>query len=141
MSISPELEEVVEKISPKKSVINLTDYRDDNFAIHGYSISKILDDIILVQCIDVGDDSGYIRRGDILTMATARAWRLGKVILIGDKTREVKVGDIVSFPNDKGIPVDNINVKGIKGTIRNCVFLNEQRIFGICEELKDDKTD
>ena len=49
-----------------------------------------------------------------------------------------KPGDIVCFPDDKGIKVDNLSVAGFDSSIRDCLFLNEDRFFGICEEIEPD---
>jgi len=43
-----------------------------------------------------------------------RTWRLARVILRGPLCKFADVGDIVCFPDDKVIKVDNITVKGIK---------------------------
>jgi hypothetical protein len=36
------------------------------------------------------------------------------------------------FPNDKGAPVSNMEIEGY-GKIKKGMFLNEQRLFGICK--------
>jgi hypothetical protein len=59
-------------------------------------------------------------------------WRIAKVILAGPDCKTVTEGDIIVFPNDKGIQVSNLN------DYKNVVFLNESRIFGVCEP-KDTK--
>jgi hypothetical protein len=41
--------------------------------------------------------------------------------------KTVKEGDFIVFPNDRGMRVSNLN--GLK----HIVFLNEQRIFGVCK--------
>ena len=43
-----------------------------------------------------------------------------------------KKGDIVVFPNNLGVTVANMEVAG-HGKISNGIFLNESRVFGICE--------
>jgi cellobiose-specific phosphotransferase system component IIB len=60
------------------------------------------------------------------------AWRKGKVILKGPNVKQCKVGDIVVFPNNMGIPISNLDVTD-HGKVKNGLFLNEQRMFGICE--------
>ena len=37
------------------------------------------------------------------------------------------------FPNDKGAPVSNMDIEGY-GIIKRGMFLNEQRLFGICKQ-------
>ena len=51
--------------------------------------------------------------------------------------RFTEVGDIVVFPNNMGIPVSNLVVENY-GTVKKALFLNEQRIFGICK-LKNEE--
>ena len=63
---------------------------------------------------------------------------MARVILVGPKCAYTKPGDIVCFPDDKGIKVDNLSVTGFDSSIRDCLFLNEDRFFGICEEIEPD---
>jgi cellobiose-specific phosphotransferase system component IIB len=60
------------------------------------------------------------------------AWRKGKIIITGPQVRWVKKGDIVVFPNNMGIPITNLEVED-HGKIKNGLFLNEQRLFGVCK--------
>ena len=102
-----------------------------------YILSFIFDDIILVEFIDeASDEAGdAVKRGGIFipTNALNKAWRKAKVILTGPEVKYTKKGDIVMFPNDKGASVSNIEVEG-HGRIKKGMFLNEQRLFGICKE-------
>mgnify|MGYP003647896347 CR=1 FL=1 len=54
------------------------------------------------------------------------------------ETKYVKEGDIVIFPNNMGVSISNINVTG-KGKVKKGIFLNEERMFGICKR-RDDST-
>jgi hypothetical protein len=78
---------------------------------------------------DVNEDGTEIKRGSIwVPINTVNfTWRLAKVLIAGPDCKTVKSNDVVMFPNDKGIQVANMN--GLK----NVVFLNESRIFGVCE--------
>ena len=93
-----------------------------------FEITELLGDVIQVVYADVAaDGKSLVRNGIILPeqVVDSRAWRVGKVVLAGPDTKQVKAGDFVIFPGDKGI-------KGIqKGGTMN-IFLNEERIFGIC---------
>jgi len=121
--------------SAKRSLINLDVYKSDNLSLLGYKLNKVLDDILLVQFVDLSNDGkSVVRNGIHIPLSQMqRTWRLARVILRGPLCKFADVGDIVCFPDDKGIKVDNITVKGIEGSVRDCVFLNEQRIFGVCE--------
>ena len=67
-----------------------------------------------------------------------KAWRIGRVVLHGPNSQSVKPGDYVCFPNDKGIPVSNLQVECefFTGTIEDAIFLDENRIFGTCKKVK-----
>lgn len=93
-----------------------------------YEITELLGDTIQVVYKDVSDDgTALIRNGLFIpqNVAEQKAWRVGEVILAGPGTRQVKKGHFVIFPGDKGLPA-------IKKDGRMSVFLNEERIFGIC---------
>ena len=66
-----------------------------------------------------------------------KAWRKAKVILAGPKAEYAKVGDIVLFPSNLGVTVANIDVNG--ETVKKGIFLNEDRLFGICNLKNADK--
>ena len=123
-------------------VIDFDDYRNDNFTIFGFKLAKVLDDIMLIQYADAGDDRGdtVIRNGIAIPLAhVEKAWRIGKVVLAGPKCKYVKVNDYVTFPSDKGIPCSNLDVEGV-GVLKDATFLNETRIFGICTPGKLNKS-
>jgi hypothetical protein len=127
--------------SVKRSLIDLDTYQDtDTFSLHGYKLNRVMDDIVLAQYVDLSEDgSSVIRNGIHIPLSQVRrTWRMARVILVGPKCNYTKPGDIVCFPDDKGIKVDNLSVTGFDSSIRNCLFLNEDRFFGICEEIEPD---
>jgi cellobiose-specific phosphotransferase system component IIB len=100
-------------------------------------LSNLFDDVILIEYCDIqGGDAGseYILRGGIAIPVNQihNAWRKGRVILNGPRVQYAKVGDIVVFPNNMGIPITNLEIED-HGKIKNGLFINEQRIFGICK--------
>ena len=94
-----------------------------------YEIVELLGDVIQLVYADVASDGkSLVRNGIILPSEVVdnKAWRIGKVLLTGPDVRQVKPGQYVIFPGDKGI-------KGLqKNGVLN-VFLNEERIFGIVQ--------
>jgi co-chaperonin GroES (HSP10) len=110
-------------------LVQIDNYKGSNFELEGWKLSKVLDDILMVQYADVNEEGTEVKRGSIWLPINAvnHVWRIGKVLLAGPNTKTVKEGDFIVFPNDKGIQVSSLN--GLK----NIVFLNEARIFGICE--------
>jgi hypothetical protein len=109
--------------------VQIDQYLGHEFNLEGYKLTKVLDDILMCQYIDVNEDGTEIKRGSIwVPINTVNfTWRLAKVVLAGPNCKTVTVGDIITFPSDKGLPVAHFN--GLK----NVVFLNEERIFGVCE--------
>tara|TARA_R110001583_G_scaffold190093_1_gene354029 strand:+ start:17 stop:499 length:483 start_codon:yes stop_codon:yes gene_type:complete len=127
--------------SVKKSLIDLDTYQDtDTFSLHGYKLNRVMDDIVLAQYVDLSEDGhSVIRNGIHIPLSQVkRTWRMARVILAGPKCKYTTPGDIVCFPDDKGIKVDNLSVTGFDSSIRDCLFLNEDRFFGICEEIEPD---
>lgn len=123
----------------QKSHIDLSDRSlptDFGFG-NDYQLSKLMDDVILVEFCDVIDDGiggQALSRGGIAIPLThvISAWRKAKVILIGPNVRYTNVGDIVVFPNNMGQGITNLDVEG-HGKIKDGYFINEQRMFGICK--------
>jgi hypothetical protein len=128
----------IDQAPVQKSHIDLSDRSlPTDFGLDDYVFSDLLDDVILVEYADLVLDEvagDYILRGGIAIPVNQihNAWRKGKVILAGPQVRWIKVGDIVVFPNNMGIPISNLEVEN-HGKIKNGLFLNEQRVFGICK--------
>lgn len=97
-----------------------------------FEITELLGDVIQITYADVAENGrDLIRNGILLPAAVvdSKAWRIGKVIMTGPNTKQVKAGHYVIFPGDKGI-------KGIQKDGKMNIFLNEERIFGICAPAK-----
>jgi hypothetical protein len=109
--------------------VQLDHYIGSSMNLEDWTLTKVLDDILMCQYIDVNEDGTEVKRGSIwVPINTVNfTWRLAKVILCGPDCKTVKQDDIIMFPNDKGIQVANMN------DMKNIVFLNESRIFGVCE--------
>ena len=128
----------VDVLIPQKSHIDLSDKMlPSDFGLDDYVLSNLFDDVILIEYCDLhgGEDgSEYILRGGIAVPINQvhNAWRKGKVILNGPRVQYANVGDIVVFPNNMGIPITNLEVEN-HGKIKNGLFINEQRMFGICK--------
>jgi hypothetical protein len=94
-----------------------------------FEITELLGDVIQVEYADVASDgNSLVRNGIVLphSVVDNKAWRVGRVVLTGPNTKQVKQGHYVIFPGDKGIV-------GIQRNGKTNVFLNEERIFGICK--------
>jgi co-chaperonin GroES (HSP10) len=112
--------------------VQLEQYKGSSMEMIDWHLDKVLDDILMCQYVDINEEGTEVKRGSIwVPINTVHfAWRVAKVILAGPKCETVKEGDHIIFPNDKGIQVNSLN--GLK----NIVFLNESRIFGVCSPLE-----
>lgn len=113
--------------------VQLDNYLGSDMNLENWTLKKVLDDILMCQYIDINEDGTEVKRGNIWVPVNAVnfTWRLAKVLIAGPDCKTVKEGDVVVFPNDKGIQVANLN--GYK----HVVFLNESRIFGVCEPKEE----
>lgn len=132
----------IDGLNTQKHTIDLTAMSAGDFGLEeGLVLTNILDDILLVEYIDEssGEGGDAITKGGIYipTNTLQQAWRKAKVILAGPNASLVKVGDIVIFPNNLGVAVANLEVAGKDTLLKKGIFLNEDRIFGICK-LKDE---
>lgn len=94
-----------------------------------YEITEVLGDIIMAEYVDCDDDGQLVNRGGILVNndVTRNTWRVAKILKRGKGCSDIiQEGKLIMFPNDKGIPSVTQNKKP-------AVFINEERIFGICE--------
>ena len=129
----------IDNLAPTRSLIDLTNTDIGDIGIDDYELNFIFDDILLIEYVDE-TEQGDVMRGGIVVPSNAlnKAWRKGKVILAGPDSKYAKEGDIVIFPNNMGVSISGVSITG-KGNVKNGVFLNEERMFGICK-LKNDNT-
>ena len=127
----------IDNLAPTRSLIDLSKSERGDFGIDDYELSFIFDDILLIEYADETKEGEVERNGILIpTNALNRAWRKGKVILAGPDAKYAKEGDIVVFPNNMGVTINGVAVTG-KGKIASGVFLNEERMFGICKKSDD----
>lgn len=133
----------IDLLPVQKSLIDLSELPKNSFnsVFYGYNLKAVLDDVLLVKYVDETEDGTSIVRNGIVVPINAemKAWRIGEVILSGPSAKYVKKGDFVCFPNNLGVPVANLDIDGY-GVLKKGLFLNEQRIFGICSVRKDDES-
>ena len=111
-----------------KGLVRLEEYAGTDLNLTGWTLTSVLDDILMCQFVDISADGTEICRGGIwVPIHTGmQAWRVGKVLLAGPRAK-VKVGQHVIFPSTFGLKANNIN------NLKHIVFLNEDRIFGVAE--------
>ena len=124
----------IDNLAPTKSLIDLTQTGKGDFGFEDYELSFIFDDILLIQYVDETEQGDVLRNGIVVpTNAINKAWRRGKVILAGPDAKYAKEGDVVVFPNNMGVTISGVTVTG-KGKVKKGIFLNEERMFGICKK-------
>jgi co-chaperonin GroES (HSP10) len=71
-------------------------------------------------------EEGYVERNGIIIKENlgTKTWRKAKVLKVGRLAQDVKPGDTVVYPSDKGIRMVGTSKK-------RYIFLNESRIFYI----------
>lgn len=123
----------IDQLVPTKSLIDLTTHSDNDFGLSDYNLCSLFDDLLLAEYVDETLDGDIIRDGVIVPANTIqRAWRVGRVILAGTGCKNVKPGNHIIFPHDKGIPISGITIEG-HGKLEHGIFLNEERLFGVCK--------
>lgn len=110
-----------------------------DMALRGYAISSIFDDFVFADYIDI--DNGFIKdnKSGLITVDTSavKTWRKARVLMVGPTCKETSVGDIILFPNDKGLPSGEVSYMTQNGDVsiaKNGIFLSEHRIFAILNE-------
>ena len=129
----------IDTIAPQKHTVDLSSHSQGDVGLpDDFELTMIFDDILLVEYIDENAEGEIERNGIFIpTNAVTKAWRKAKVVLAGPKAEYAKKGDIVLFPSNLGVTVANIDVQGT--VVKKGIFLNEDRLFGICN-LKDDNS-
>ena len=124
--------ESIDRLPSQKHLIDLSTHSEGDIGLTDeFELNFIFDDILLVEYVDENDE-GEIQRNGIFvpTNAVTKAWRKARVILTGPKAEYVKVGDVAIFPNNLGVSISNLDINGKK--LKKGIFLNEDRLFGIC---------
>lgn len=110
-----------------------------DIAIRGFVLNSLYDDFVFADYIDM--DNGYIKHeSGLVTVDTTanKTWRKARVIMVGPSCRATSPGDIILFPNDRGLPCGEIEyIKESESesssseilTAKNGIFLSEHRIF------------
>lgn len=112
------------------------DYAKD-FGMEGFVLESLYADVIFAEYVDEAED-GIVEYGDsgLVGIQTGNStWRKAVVRMISPfilTNGRTKVGDIILFPNDKGLPTGRVKYKDSDGNVieaKNAIFLNEQRIL------------
>lgn len=122
-------------LSAQRTDINLESPNSQgDVALSGFVLDTPYDDFIFANYIDI--DNGFItdeKTGLVRAVSDAnKTWRKAEIIKVGPMCRYTKPGDLVIFPNDKGLPcgeVQYIDENNQIMTAKHGIFLGEHRIF------------
>lgn len=105
-----------------------------------YYLNNLYEDIIFVKYIDTNKNGTKQEGGLVVPIETNElVWRKGEVLMVGPDVKYTKVGDLVVFPNDKGLVSSTVIYKSKDGKIEkahNSIFINEFRLFGVCKKIE-----
>lgn len=125
----------INKVATRKSDINLdTGLYTGDIGLGGeYYTNSLYSDFVLVKYIDT-NQGGEREEGGLLvpTLTNDLHWRKGEVLMVGPLVEYTEPGDLVVFPNDKGLVTATISYKNAEGNIEetnNAIFLDERRLF------------
>lgn len=130
----------IDQLTPTKGLIDLDKSAawEASILAEDYIFNGVFGDVIFAEYVDLTEDGAGITRGGLIIPENAadKAWRVARAVLVGPEVKDVSPGDVVLFPNDRGMRVENFEVKG-RGVVKSGVFLNEQRLFGKCSPRED----
>lgn len=125
----------IDHLATQKSLIDLSQIGGNDFDLFPdeFTLSTVFDDIVLCQYIDESDEGEVMRGGIVLPEnLTPKAWRKAVVVLTGPSVSQCEPGNIIVFPNNFGMAVSNLEVEGF-GRLKKGMFLQESKIFGVCQ--------
>ena len=117
----------IDNLAPTRGLIDLTQGGRGDFGLDDYQLSFVFDDILLVEYADESAHGDEVLRNGIVVPTNT---------MTGPDAKYTKEGDIVIFPNNLGVTISNVEITG-KGKITKGIFLNEERMFGICKPKND----
>lgn len=131
----------IDKIAPStRSAINIDNGETSaDLGLGGFIIKELYADFMLVEFIDatggltVDEKTGLAKVDEI----GQKTWRKAIVRVVGHLVKATKVGDIVTFPDDKGLKTSTIKYKTAEGEVHDAVqaaFVNEWRVFAKLEK-------
>lgn len=135
--------DIDEVIKPQRSDIKLeSNNMSESVNFNGYALNGLYADFIFAEYIDITKGVIKDENGFFVSVSGDKTWRKAKIIMVSPFIQThglTKVGDIVTFPNDKGLQCGTVayTIDGEIKTTENGIFLNENRIFGKLIEHKE----
>lgn len=138
-------EKLFEMVNPSsKSDIDITgaNTSSDLGLSKSWAIDRLFADFIFVEFIDVSE--GYIKddeSGLFMVSNETSSWRKARVCSVSDYSKKVtglQPGDIVIFPDDKGLKTGKtsyVDENGITRSVKHGCFLNDRRVFATVKKI------
>lgn len=128
----------IDTLIPERGLIQITSDSVVDMDVDNFKLKRLHGDVLFCEFIDVSEDGDSILRNGIYVPlhAQTKAWRKARVVIAGVDAKWTKEDEIVLFPNNYGVAIENLEVDG-QGKIKHGVFLNESRIFGVCEKSEE----
>ena len=138
-------EKLFEMVNPSsKSDIDITgaNTSSDLGLANTWAVDRLFADFILVDFIDISE--GYIKdeeSGLFMVSRQEASWRKARVCSVSDYAKRVtglNSGDIVIFPDDKGMKTGKTSYVDSEGNIigiKNGCFLNDRRVFATIKKI------
>lgn len=139
-------EKLFEMVNPSsKSDIDITssNISSDMGMGNTWAIDRLFADFILVDFIDISE--GYQideESGLYMVQQETSAWRRARVCSVSPYSKKVTglvPGDIVTFPDDKGLKTGKTSYVNEEGNIeiaKHGCFLNDRRVFATIKKMK-----
>lgn len=131
-------------ISSERSCINLESPNSQgDMGFSGFILKSLYDNFVFAEYVDL--DNGFIKdeKSGLLKAEgfTTKSWRKAKVLMVGPYCNNTVEGDIIIFPNDKGLLSGEVDVyvtnesgERVVKKVKNGIFLDEKRIFAKVEK-------
>lgn len=127
-------------IKPEGSLIDLDskDVKGDIGLGGQFILERVSMDTIVLEMTDI--QGGLKKQGKLLySNEDSKAWRKGRVLMVGPLVKEYKPGQLVMFPGVRGLEAGEVRVRTDDGDVKfvkHGYFLSEKRLFG---ELSDEQ--
>lgn len=90
---------------------------------------RVLGNTVLAEYVDETENGEIMRDGIFVKQDIShKVWRVARVLQLGSKcTENISVGDLIRFPNDRGIPM-------VSATGKKLIYMAEERIFDVVRD-------
>lgn len=131
-----------ENTEAMRSDINFDTYGAGDLGLGGdYALLDLYKDFVFAEYIDMNKGFQTTKSGLVTVDTKTKSFRKAVVRMVGTtvaKYGRTKVGDIIMFPNDRGLVTGSVNYVDADGNVKTAedgIFLNEERIISSLRPL------